>query len=209
MLLKFTPAGKFVLQIGHSGKGAGDADRENVRQAADMVVVRAANEIFVADGYGNHRVVVFDSNTGKFKRSWGANGGMPFNIVHSIRVANDGLVYVADRGNKRVQVFTSAGDFKQQVMIGAGTPAMQTAAGLAFSPDRAQQFLYVADLGNNQIVVLDRQTLKPLGTVGKPGSAPGEFGTLHEIATDSKGNIYTAEINRSKRVQKFVFRGIS
>ena len=209
MLLKFTPAGKFVLQIGHGGKSTGDADHDNVKQAADMVVVRTSNEIFVADGYGNHRVAVFDTKSGKFKRTWGANGGTPFNIVHSIRVANDGLVYVADRGNKRVQVFTSAGDFKQQVMIGADTPAMQTAAGLAFSPDRAQQFLYVADLGNNVIDILDRQTLKILGTVGRPGSAPGEFGTLHEIATDSKGNIYTAEINRSKRVQKFVFKGIS
>jgi DNA-binding beta-propeller fold protein YncE len=209
MLLKFTPAGKFVLQIGHGGKSTGDADHDNVKQAADMVVARPSNEIFVADGYGNHRVAVFDAANGKFKRAWGANGGTPFNIVHSIRVANDGLVYVADRGNKRVQVFTSAGDFKQQVAIGGETPAMQTAAGLAFSPDRAQQFLYVADLGNNVIDILDRQTLKILGTVGKPGSAPGEFGTLHEIATDSKGNIYTAEINRSKRVQKFVFKGIS
>jgi hypothetical protein len=206
MLLKFTPAGKFVLQIGHSGRSAGDSDHDNVKQAADMVVVRSANEIFVADGYGNHRVAVFDSNNGKFKRTWGANGGTPFNIVHSIRVSNDGLVYVADRGNKRVQVFTTAGDFKQQVMIGAGTPAMQTAAGLAFSADPAQQFLYVADLGNNHIVILDRKTLEQLGTVGKPGSAPGEFGTLHEIATDSKGNIYTAEINRSKRVQKFALK---
>jgi hypothetical protein len=209
MLLKFTPAGKFVLQIGHSGKSTGDADHDDVKQAADMVVVRPANEIFVADGYGNHRVAVFDAATGKFKRTWGANGSTPFTIVHSIRVANDGLVYVADRGNKRVQVFTSAGEFKQQVAIGAETPAMQTAAGLAFSPDRAQQFLYVADLGNNVIDILDRQTLKTVGTVGKPGSAPGEFGTLHEIATDSKGNIYTAEINRSKRVQKFAFKGIS
>jgi DNA-binding beta-propeller fold protein YncE len=67
----------------------------------------------------------------------------------------------------------------------------------------------VADLGNNQIDILDRQTLKMLGTIGKPGTGPGEFGTLHEIASDSKGNVYTAEINRSKRVQKFVLKGIS
>jgi hypothetical protein len=209
MLLKFTSAGKFLLQIGHSGKSSGDADHDNVKQAADMFVARPANEIFVADGYGNHRVVVFDATNGTFKRSWAANGGTPFNIVHSIKVSNDGLVYVADRGNKRVQVFTAAGDFRQQVMIGADTPAMQTAAGLAFSSDRPQQFLYVADLGNNQIDILDRQTLKMLGTIGKPGTGPGEFGTLHEIASDSKGNVYTAEINRSKRVQKFVLKGIS
>jgi hypothetical protein len=209
MLLKFTSAGKFLLQIGHSGKSTGDGDHDNVKQAADMSFFRRANEIFVADGYGNHRVVVFDATTGKFKRSWGANGGTPFNIVHSIRVSKDGWVYVADRGNKRVQVFSTLGAFKQEVAIGADTPAMQTAAGLAFSADPAQRYLYVADLGNNQIDILERQTLKIVGTIGKPGLNPGEFGTLHEIASDSKGNIYTAEINRSKRVQKFVFKGVS
>jgi DNA-binding beta-propeller fold protein YncE len=98
-----------------------------------MHLYAPANELFVADGYGNHRVAVFDAANGRFKRAWGANGGTPFNIVHSIRVSNDGLVYVADRGNRRVQVFTAAGEFKQQLAIGAGTAAMQTAAGLAFS----------------------------------------------------------------------------
>jgi DNA-binding beta-propeller fold protein YncE len=205
MLLKFTPAGKFLLQIGHSGKSTGDADKENVKQAADMHVFKPSNELFVADGYGNHRVAVFDAGNGMFKRTWGANGGTPFNIVHSIRVSNDGLVYVADRGNKRVQVFTTAGEFKQQLAIGADTPAMQTAAGLAFSPDRAQQFLYVADLGNNQIVIVNRKAMSIIGAFGKGGTGPGEFGTVHEIASDSKGNLYSAEL-RTKRVQKFVLK---
>ena len=208
MLLKFTWRGMFVLQIGHSGKSTGDADHDNVKQAADMGVYRFSNELFVADGYGNHRVAVFDANTGKFKRSWRANGGAPFNIVHAIKVSNGGLVYVADRGNKRVQVFEPNGRFMQEVAIGADTPAMQTAAGLAFSRDPAQRFLYVADLGNNEIDVLDRQSLKILYKFGKGGTAPGEFGTLHEIAADWKGNIYTAEL-RTRRVQKFVFKGIS
>ena len=208
MLLKFTTAGKFLLQVGHSGKSTGDADHDNVKQPADMHFFKPANEIFVADGYGNHRVVVFDAANGKYKRSWGANGGTPFNIVHSIRVSNDGLVYVADRGNKRVQVFTTAGAFKQQLPIGADTSAMQTAAGLAFSPDREQRFLYVADLGNNQIVIVDRKTMSVAGSFGKGGTNPGEFGTVHEIASDSKGNLYSAEL-RTKRIQKFVFKGIS
>jgi NHL repeat len=208
MLLKFTSAGKFLLQFGHSGKSTGDADHDNVKQPADMHLFLPANELFVADGYGNHRVAVFDAATGKFKRTWGANGGTPFNIVHSIRVSNDGLVYVADRGNKRVQVFSTAGEFKQQLAIGAETAAMQTAAGLAFSPDREQRFLYVADLGNNQIVIVDRKTMTIAGSFGKGGTNPGEFGTVHEIATDSKGNLYSAEL-RTKRVQKFVFKGIS
>jgi hypothetical protein len=208
MLLKFTSAGKFLLQVGHSGKSTGDADTGNVKQAADMSFYRPTNELFVADGYGNHRVAVIDAKDGQFKRSWGANGGTPFNIVHAVRVSNDGLVYVGDRGNKRVQVFTTAGAFKQQAMIGAETTEMQTAAGLAFSADGAQQYLFVADIGNNQINVLDRQSMKILGKFGKNGTAPGEFGVLHEIATDSKGNIYTAEL-RTRRAQKLVFKGIS
>jgi hypothetical protein len=206
MLLKFTSAGKFVLQIGHSGKSTGDDDKQNVMQAADMFLYRPSNELFVADGYGNHRVAVFDANNGAFKRSWGANGGPPFNIVHAIRVSNDGLVYVGDRGNQRVQVFTIAGTFKQQAAIGAGTNQMQTAAGLAFSADRAQQYLYVADIGNNQINILDRQSMKILDKFGKGGTAPGDFGTLHEIATDSKGNLYTAEL-QTRRVQKLTLKG--
>lgn len=208
MLLKFTSAGKFLLQIGHSGKSTGDEDKQNVMQAADMFFYRPTNELFVADGYGNHRVAVFDASKGTFKRSWGANGGPPFNIVHAIRVSNDGLVYVGDRGNQRVQVFTTAGEFKQQAMIGAGTNQMQTAAGLAFSPDRDQQYLYVADIGNNQINILDRRSMKILDKFGKNGTAPGDFGTIHEIATDSKGNIYTAEL-RTRRIQKLTVRRTS
>jgi hypothetical protein len=203
MLLKFTSAGKFLMQIGHAGQSTGDPDTRNVKQAADMMVFK--NELFVADGYGNHRVIVFDAKTGAFKRTWGATGSSPFNIVHAIKVSNDGLVYVADRGNKRVQVFTTSGSYRNEVRIGADTDQMQTAAGLAFSPDFAQRYLYVADLGNNQIDVFDRQSLLILRKFGNAGNAPGEFGTIHEIATDSKGNIYTAEL-RTHRVQKFALK---
>jgi DNA-binding beta-propeller fold protein YncE len=121
--------------------------------------------------------------------------------VHSIKVANDGLVYVADRSNQRVQVFTADGKFQTQKKIGA---MGQTAAGLAFSPDRDQRFLYVANLGDSQIVILNRKTLDVLGTFGRPGANPGEFQTLHHLAVDSKGNIYTAEIGRGRRAQKLV-----
>ncbi len=203
MLLKFSSAGKFLLQFGHRGKSAGDADRENVKQAADMQVFKG--ELFVADGYGNHRVAVLDAKTGAFKRSWGAHGGTPFDIVHAIKVSNDGLVYVADRQNQRVQVFTTAGTFKQEAKVGGANNQMQGAAGFAFSPDRGQQYLYVGDLGNNQINILDRKSLAILGTFGKGGTAPGDFNILHEIAADSKGNLYTAE-TRSRRVQKLVLK---
>ena len=200
MLLKFTRAGKFIVQFGHAGASQGDQDHDNVKQAADMQLFKG--ELFVADGYGNHRVAVLDGKTGKFKRAWTASGNTPYEIVHAIEVSNDGLVYVADRQHQRVQVFTTDGKFKQEQKVGGENNQMSGAAGLAFSPDRAQQFLYVGDLGNNQINILDRQSLKILGKFGKAGTAPGEFNILHEIAADSKGNIYTAE-TRSRRVQRF------
>jgi DNA-binding beta-propeller fold protein YncE len=219
MLLKFTTAGKFVLQIGHRNSSAGNADTRNLHQPADSFLNRATNEIFVADGYGNQRVIVFDAGTGAFKRMWGAFGNKPetpppaaggtvpadgppqFGLVHSIKISADGMVYVADRANHRIQVFTIDGKYITQKLIGT---MGQTAAGLAFSPDGGQRFLYVANLADSQIVVLDRKTLDVVTTFGRPGSAPGEFGTLHHLAADSKGNIYTAEIGRNRRAQKLV-----
>jgi len=160
-LLKFTQAGKFVMQIGHSSKSTGNADTQNLHQPADAFVYRKTNEVFVADGYGNHRVAVFDADTGAFKRMWGAFGNKPadldqcpppsltavpdgpgpqqFSIVHAIRVSDDGLVYVADRENRRVQVFTIDGKFVKQLVKGD----VPFARDLAFSPDPQQQFLYV------------------------------------------------------------------
>ena len=137
-LLKFSLDGKFVLQIGKSNQSKGDADTANVHRAADAWVLPRTNELFVADGYGNHRVIVFDADTGAFKRTWGAFGkppggedscaivgpksfpdgeGLPhFNVAHAIRVANDGMVYLADRENRRVQMFTSDGKFVKQLI---------------------------------------------------------------------------------------------
>jgi DNA-binding beta-propeller fold protein YncE len=205
MLLKFTTAGKFLRQVGHRNQSKGNADTNNLRQPADAFVY--GGEIFVADGYGNQRVIVLDAESGAFKRMWGAFGNKPeatgtpqqFGLVHAIKVSNDGLVYVADRSNQRIQVFTAAGKFVSETMVGTKG---QTAAGLAFSPDAEQQFLYVANLGDSQIVVLDRKTMAVVSTFGGPGSKPGEFQTLHHLAVDSKGNIYTAEIGRGRRAQK-------
>jgi DNA-binding beta-propeller fold protein YncE len=163
------------------------------------------NELFVADGYGNHRVAVLDAQSGAFKRMWGAFGNTPvdddhcevvtprsfpegpgpqnFSIVHAIRVANDGTVYVADRENRRVQMFTAGGKFLRQIV----KTDTQFARDLALSPDRDQRFLYV---GNGQdIVVLDRKTLGNLGSI----KVPGMIGGGHELATDSKGNLYIAQ----------------
>lgn len=218
-VLKFTQDGKFVMQIGHSNQSKGNADTQNLHRAADMSVYPRTNELFVADGYGNDRVAVFDADSGKFKRMWGAFGNKPvdddscqvvtpktfadgpgpgsFNIVHAIRVARDGTVYVADRENRRVQLFTTDGKFVKQ-LIKTDTPF---ARNLALSSDPEQQFLYV---GNGQdIAVVDRKALEIVGSI-KPA---GMTGAGHQIATDSKGNIYIAQTGAG--MQKLAFKGMS
>ena len=241
-LLKFTKAGKFVMQIGRKGESTGNSDTRNVNMAADTFVHARTNELFVADGYGNKRIVVFDADTGAFKRMWGAFGKEPSDAkaakpkipeasripamyetgpgpdqfdppVHAARVSNDDLVYVSDRGGKRVQVFTLEGKFVAQAFIDRWCEAPhcgngQTVASTAFSHDPQQRFLYVASRSPARIWVLDRKTLQPLDSFGRPGVGPGEFYVLHHMNTDSKGNLYTTEVQDGKRAQKFVFMGL-
>ena len=220
MLLKLTSGGDLLLQIGGPGRSSGNTDTDNLRRPAESFV--HDNEVFVADGYGNRRVIVLDAETGAFKCMWGAFGNEPleadqapetpanaplgspqFGIVHGIEVSNDGMVYVADRGNSRVQVFTLDGEYLTQGFVNRGAESAATTAGLAFSPDAEQRFVYAADQGNSLIHVLDRKTLEVLDSFGSNGAAPGEFQALHHIATDSEGNIYTGEAQRGRRAQKF------
>ena len=218
-LVKLTQDGKLVMQIGHSNQSKGNADTANVHRAADAWVHPPTNELFVADGYGNHRVVVFDADTGAFKRMWGAFGKAPvdndqcpppslssvpegpgpdqFSIVHAIRVSNDGTVYAADRENRRVQMFTSDGKYLKQLVRGSAPFARN----LALSADGEQQFLYVG--GGTDIVIADRKTLEAVGSI----QGPGMLGGGHQIATDAKGNIYVAATTRG--LQKLVFKGMS
>jgi len=217
-LLKFTQDGKFVLQIGKSNQSKGNADTANVHRAADAWVHPASNELFVADGYGNHRAIVFDADTGAFKRMWGAFSNKPvdkddciaprltsfsdpgpdqFSIVHAIRVANDGTVYVADREYRRVQMFSNEGKFIKQ-LVKTDTPF---ARNLALSSDPGQQFLYVGN--GKSIAVVDRKTLTLAGMI----AGPGMLGGGHHIATDSKGNIYVAATGNG--MQKLAFKGMT
>ena len=218
-ILKFTQDGKFVMQIGHSDQSKGNADTTNVHRAADVQYNARTNEVFVADGYGNHRVIVFDADSGKFKRMWGAFGNKPvdddhcevvtpkefpagdgpknFSIVHAIRLSKDGIVYVADRENRRVQSFTPDGKFLKQIV----KTDTQFARDLAFSADRDQQFLYVGN--GNDIVIVDRKAMQIVGSI----KLPGQIGGGHHIATDSKGNIYIA--GTTMGLQKLTFKGMS
>jgi hypothetical protein len=218
-MLKFTPDGTFVMQIGHSNQSKGNADTQNLHRAADAWVHPQTNELFVADGYGNHRVAVFDADTGAFKRMWGAFANKPvdddhcelvapksfpdgpgpqnFSTVHAIRVARDGMVYVADRENRRVQMFTTGGKFVKQLV----RTSTLFARDLALSPDPEQQFLYVGD--GDDIVIVDRKTLETVGAI----KVAGMIGGGHQIATDSKGNIYIAQTTAG--LQKLAFKGMS
>jgi hypothetical protein len=237
MLLTFTAQGTFVKQFGARGQSQGNADQKNFNRPADVFVYAKTGETFVADGYGNRRVVVLDSETGAFKRTWGAFGDPPDaqppagapgapaasttidtegpgsprfgNPVHAVKISNDGFVYVADRPNRRVQVFTPAGKYITQVFINRSGPSNGSAAGLAFSADAAQQFLYVSDYGNSHIVVLERRTLQLLYQFGTRGTKPGDFQGPHHLAVDSKGNLYTAEVSPGNRAQKFLYTGTS
>ncbi len=238
MLLTFSRDGAFIKQIGGRDRARGNADRDHPKEPADIFVDPRTNEAYIADGYGNRRVLVLDADTGAFKRMWGAFGNVPadppavppaaagapavappldtsgrgpdqFGIVHSVEVSKDGLVYVADRGNRRVQVFRTDGTFVTQAFINRAVSSPNTAAGIAFSPDPQQEYLYVADFGNAKVVILRRATLEVLGEFGGLGAQPGQFQNLHHIAVDSKGNMYTAEVAPGRRVQRFVFKGIS
>ena len=221
-LVKFTKAGKFVMQVGQSNKSSGNTDTRNLHRPADVSVYRKTNEVFVADGYGNHRLIVFDADSGAFKRMWGAFGNKPidddhcpaapvppitkegspgpqqFAIVHAARVSNDGLVYVADREHRRVQVFNIDGKFLSQVFVGR-QPETGGASVVAFSSDPQQQFLYVG--GGSLITVLDRKTLATRSSFG----GKGVLGGIHHMAVDSKGSIYIAALGQG--VQKAVFKG--
>jgi DNA-binding beta-propeller fold protein YncE len=220
MILKFTRDGKFLMQIGRPGKSEGSNSKTQLGRPANMELDVAANELYVADGYGNKRIVVFDAATGAYKRHWGAYGGTPSdekmpksdpsgppskqfaNAVHCVRLSKDGLVYVCDRGNTRVQVFRKDGTFVTE-FLGAKISALDT-ADLAFSPDAAQRYIVLADGQRGYLHILSRSDGAHLGSFARHGRQAGEFRSLHNLGTDSKGNLYTGEAGYGRRVQKFV-----
>jgi DNA-binding beta-propeller fold protein YncE len=227
MVLKFTQDGKFLMQIGHPGQSKGSNDLENLKGPAKMFIDKATNELYVADGYGNHRVIVFDADTGKYKRHWGAYGHKPDdtslgpynpdappaqqfrNPVHCTELANDGLLYVCDRVNDRIQVFHKDGTFVKEAIIAKRTLGDGSVWDIAFSRDPEQKYIFLADGSNEKVYIMLRDTLEILTSFGDGGRQPGEFYAVHSIATDSKGNVFTTETYRGQRVQKFVYKGMA
>ena len=225
-ILKFTKTGKFLLQIGHHGKTGGSNDTENLNRPAGFVVYPKTNEVFVADGYGNRRVIVFDADTGAYKRHWGAYGNRPddsvprtrasegpisqqFNTVHGIRISSDNLVYVGDRINNRIQVFTIEGKFVKEGYIERKTSSAEgTAFDIMFSPDKQQRFIYVPDGSNKKVQILNRDTLEVVGSFGGHGGhGVGEFYHAHSIASDLKGNVYVGE-SFGERALRWLYKGM-
>ncbi|MFC2169471.1 hypothetical protein ACFLRM_02745 [Acidobacteriota bacterium] len=224
-VLKFSSDGKFLLQIGEAGKTAGSNDTKLLGRPAEFDVDPETNEVYIADGYLNRRIIVFDADTGEYKRHWGAYGNRPDDSpldpydpnappsqqfrspVHGVRIDKDGLVYVSDRVNNRIQIFKKDGKFVKEVFIDKNTLGMGSAWDLDFSPDQNQKFLYNTDGMNQKVWVLLRKELRILGTFGRNGRYAGQFHWVHSIAVDSKGNIYTSEVDNGKRVQKFVYKG--
>jgi len=221
-MLKFTRDGKFLLQVGHTGlKGATSNSKIDMGKATGVQIFRG--EAYVSDGYTNRRVVVFDARTGEYRRHWGAYGKMPddsvkprpydpnvpnpqFATPHGIAVSQDGLVYLADRNNSRVQVFKTDGTYVAEKFI--EPHAMSgTVFGVAISkPD--EKYIYVPDGRNEKVWILERKTLEILGSFGCAGHAGGCMTTPHSIATDQRGNIYIGETWEGKRVQRFLYKGL-
>jgi DNA-binding beta-propeller fold protein YncE len=256
-VLKFDRNGNFKMRIGGTPRGPNSNDTHGgindtplLYQAADMVVDAATNRLYVADGYGNRRVLIVDANTGKYIGHFGAYGNNPIddgaataagpwiadyskgnkkpaffrNPVHCVKIANDGKIYVCDRGNDRIQVFDKndaalgkpcnnptgeAGKcgFVAEQVISEHTNIIGTAVSMNFSADKAQSCLYVGDNANMTIYILNRSNLQELGRLGHSGRMAGEFHYLHQVSVDSKGNIYTAEVDTGKRIQKFLRYG--
>ena len=222
-VLKFTNDGKFLGQIGHPAKGpANSADTKELGQPAGLEVDEAAHELYVTDGYLNKRVIVFDSVTLAFKRMWGAYGNVPDDTdpgpykadaphdqqfrspVHCAHISTDGLVYVCDRANDRIQIFTKQGKFVKEFFVHPTTREPGTVCDIAFSRDSGQEFLLVADDTDNVIWTLRRSDGAVLGMTGHNGRNAGQFHAIHALESDSAGNLYTGEVETGKRIQKFL-----
>lgn len=226
-VMKFTRSGELVMQIGEYDVNGGSNDTELLGGPAGIWVDPGTNEVFIADGYRNRRVVVFDGDTGAYLRHWGAYGAQPqddyeydfggagheaappteFSTVHGLIGSNDGLMYVADRRGNRIQVFRQSGEYIGEKIIAPRTLASGSAFVISLSPDPGQQWLYLADGTNHKVWVMSRADLEVVGEFGRGGRQVGQFLRPHGMSVDSRGNIYVGEASTGRRVQKFTVSG--
>jgi ABC-type multidrug transport system ATPase subunit/streptogramin lyase len=225
-VMKFTREGALLMTLGEYDVNAGSNDERLLGGPAGIWVDPVTNEVFIADGYRNRRVVVFDGDTGAYLRHWGAYGEVPddayrydyanydpenppreFSTVHGLVGSRDGLIYVADRRGNRIQVFQKDGTFVTEKIIAPKTLASGSSFVIAFSPDEAQEWLYLADGTNHKVWVLRRSDLEVVGDFGRGGRQVGQFLRPHGMSVDSRGNIYVGEASTGRRVQKFTVGG--
>jgi hypothetical protein len=225
-ILKFTRDGTFLAQYGSPGAEIDSHSRESFGSVAEIAFDTDANEAYVADGYRNKRVAVLDMDSGELKRYWGAYGNVPDdtnlgpftpgeepaqqfrNPVHCAEPSTDGYIYVCDRVNNRLQVFHPDGTFVQELFVKPNSLGDGSVWDISFSSDPEQQFIYLADGTNRKIFIIERESMEILTNFGDGGRNPGQFFAVHNIATDSQGNIYTTETYEGKRVQKFSYTGM-
>lgn len=222
MILKFRRDGTFVMMIGDSFDGPADSSSTtSVGRAADIFVDTSHNEVIVADGYLNRRVVKFNATTGEFIKAWGAYGKPPVDLpegepqppdpdgpyfnrpVHCAVLSSDGVLYVCDRVNNRIQMFDRDGNFLRQLVFDPATRGNGAIWDIDLSRG-SQALLYYADGENNFVRILERRSGDVLRTFGRNGRNAGQFHWVHQLGVDSHGNVYTGEVDTSKRLQKFV-----
>ena len=219
-------SGEFLAEYGTPGSDTDSNSEVNFGSVAEVSIDAEANEAYVADGYRNRRVAVLDADTGEMKRYWGAYGNKPDDTnpgpfvpgqepeqqfrtpVHCAEPSHDGLVYVCDRVNNRLQVFQKDGTFVREIFVKPNSLGDGSVWDISFSPDPEQTFIYLADGTNRKIFIIERETLEILTNFGAGGRNPGQFFAVHGLVTDSKGNIYTTETYEGKRVQKFTYKGM-
>ncbi len=225
-VMKFTRSGQLLMTIGEYDNNRGSNDTNFLGGPAGIWVDPEDNEVFIADGYRNRRVVVYDGDTGDYLRHWGAYGEVPddsysyaqegpegspprqFSTVHGVVGANDGLIYVADRRGNRIQVFQQNGEFVMEKIIAPETLASGSAFVIALSPDDNQEWLYLADGTNHKVWILHREDLEIVGQFGRGGRQVGQFLRPHGMGIDSHGNLYVGEASTGRRVQKFAVSAV-
>lgn len=222
VVLKFTLDGRFLLQLGEHRQTGTSNDTRLLGRPADIEVDPTNNEVYISDGYKNRRVIVFDGDTGAYRRHWGAYGRPPLpddalpayspaegpaqtfrNPVHCVRIARDGMVYVCDRVNNRIQVFRRDGTFVREIFLARNTLGAGAVWDIDLLPDQAQSTLITADGENQAVWLLARGSGDVVGRFGRNGRMAGEFHWVHNLAVDSRGNVYTAEVDTGKRAQRF------